>query len=349
MEEVISDIQRWRAQGETIALATVVQTWGSAPRRPGAKMAITANGQLSGSVSGGCVEGAVAEEAFAVLHTGVPKLLHYGIADEMGWEVGLACGGNIQIFVEPLDHALFPTIHELISSERAGAVATLIAGPEAWLGRKILVERAQSGWRGSIDRTVDTDAAIAAQAAIRRGNVEKITLGKEGIELLIDVLLPPPTLISVGGVHIAITLATLAKTQGYHTIVIDPRHAFGTTERFPHVDQLLQSWPEEAFATLQLNQDCAVALLTHDPKIDDPALQHVLRTPAFYIGALGSRKTHDQRMARLRVAGYTQAELDRIHAPIGLQIDAQKPEEIALAIMAEIVKTRHHMRALHHD
>jgi xanthine dehydrogenase accessory factor len=164
---------------------------------------------------------------------------------------------------------------------------------------------------------------------------------QEGVELFIDVLLPPPTLVMVGGVHIAITLATLAKSLGYRTIVIDPRQAFGTTERFPHVDQLIRAWPEEAFAQVKLNESTAVAILTHDPKIDDPALQSILRSPVFYIGALGSRKTHGKRLERLREAGFEPAELARIHAPIGLEIDAQTPEEIALAVMAQIVKVKH--------
>lgn len=344
MEEVIADIQRWRKAGERVALATVVQTWGSSPRRAGAKMAITAGGQLAGSVSGGCVEGAVAEEAFAVLEVGRGKLLHYGVADEMGWEVGLACGGNIDIFVEPLDDALFQQITQLLAEERAGAVATVIAGPEAWLGRKLLVESGKEGWSGSIDAGVDGMVAELAHHAIARGRDEQVVVADQGLTLFMDVLLPPPTLVMVGGVHIAIALATLAKTLGYRTIVVDPRHAFGTEERFPHVDQLLRAWPEEAFAQLKVTENMAVAILTHDPKIDDPALQSVLRSPAFYIGALGSRKTHGTRMARLRDEGFAQPELDRIHAPIGLQIDAQTPEEIALAIMAQIVKARHGVR-----
>jgi xanthine dehydrogenase accessory factor len=345
MEEVVADIQRWRSQGEKVALATVVQTWGSSPRRVGAKMAITANGQLSGSVSGGCVEGAVAEEAFAVLESGRPKLLHYGVADEMGWEVGLACGGNIQVFVEPLDAELFTAVTEMLQAERAGALATVIAGPDAWLGRKLFVESGQEAWQGGIDAAVDVSVAKLAKQSLARGNDEQIKVPEQGIELFIDVLLPPPTLVMVGGVHIAIALATLAKTLGYRTIVVDPRHAFGTVERFAHVDQLLRAWPEEAFAQLTLNENMAVAILTHDPKIDDPALQSVLRSPAFYIGALGSRKTHGTRIERLRLAGFTQLELDRIHAPIGLQIGAQTPEEIALAILAECVKVRHGVRS----
>jgi xanthine dehydrogenase accessory factor len=341
MEEVVADIQRWRSQGETVALATVVQTWGSAPRRVGAKMAITANGQLSGSVSGGCVEGAVAEEAFAVLKSGRAKLLHFGIADETGWEVGLACGGNIQVFVEPLPEALWQAITDLLREERAGAIATVIGGPDALLGRKLLVERGKEGWLGEIDGSLDVQVAEVARAAIANGTDQEVQLTGQEVELFIDVLLPAPTLLMIGGVHIAIALASLAKTLGYRTVVIDPRHAFGTSDRFPHVDQLLTSWPDEALPQLKFNENVAVAILTHDPKIDDPALQIVLKQPTFYVGALGSLKTHAKRLERLAEAGFSEQQLARIHAPIGLKIGAQTPEEIALAIMAEIVKTRH--------
>lgn len=343
MEEVLKDIQRWRATGAQIALATVVQTWGSAPRRPGAKMAITAGGQLSGSVSGGCVEGAVVEEAFATLQSHRPKLLHYGVADETGWEVGLACGGTIEIFVEPLDDTLFQTISQMYAEERAGAVVTVIAGPDALVGRKLLVESANDQWQGAIEPSLDHTIAQLAHAHIQHGRDSRVMLAEAGIELFIDVLLPPPTLIMVGGVHIAITLAAIAKTQGYRTVVIDPRHAFGSDERFPHADLLLRSWPEEAFAQLTISENTAITLLTHDPKIDDPALKQTLRTPAFYIGALGSRKTHAKRVERLREAGFTPQEIERIHAPIGIEIDAQTPEQIALAVMAQVVKARNTM------
>ena len=344
MREVLGDIRRWRGDGQRVALATVVQTWGSSPRRPGAKMAISAAGQLSGSVSGGCVEGAVAEEAFGVLESGAPKLLHYGIADETGWEVGLACGGNIQIFVEALDNELFAAIHEIMAAERAGAVATVIAGPDALLGRKLVVDHDRQHWLGGINATLDATVAQLARTTLAHGSSERVVLPDDGVELFVDLLLPPPTLVMVGGVHIAITLEAFSKTLNYLTIVIDPRHAFGSDERFPDVDQLLQSWPDEAFAQLKLNESVAVAILTHDPKIDDPALQSVLRSPVFYIGALGSRKTHSTRIERLRGEGFTQQEIERIHSPIGLQIDAQIPEEIALAIMAQIVKMRHATR-----
>jgi xanthine dehydrogenase accessory factor len=213
------------------------------------------------------------------------------------------------------------------------------------LGRKLLVERGEEQWRGSIDDRVDASVAELAKASLRHATNALVLPAEHGIELFIDLLLPPPTLVMIGGVHIAIVLATLAKTMGYRTVVVDPRHAFGSTERFPHIDQLLRVWPEEAFRQLSPNENMAVALLTHDPKIDDPALTMVLRSPAFYIGALGSRKTHAARVERLRQAGFLDHEIERIHAPIGLEIHAQTPEEIALAVMAEIVKARHGERA----
>jgi xanthine dehydrogenase accessory factor len=339
MEEVIPAIRRWQGEGAAVALATVVQTWGSSPRKVGAKMAITADGKLSGSVSGGCVEGAVAEEAFAALASGRPKLLSFGVADETAWEVGLACGGSIQVFVEALDRDLFGAIQRLVEVERAGAVATVIAGPETLLGRKLLVD-GQGVRTGCIDPALDDSIAAMLATAITRGVCQRVALTDPTVELFMDVLLPPPALVMVGGVHIAVALASIAKTLGYRTIVIDPRAAFGSAERFPHADRLLAMWPQDAFPHIALNENTAVALLTHDPKIDDPALESVLDSPVFYIGALGSRKTHASRLARLHAAGLNEEKLAKIRGPIGLEIQAQTPEEIALAIMAEIVKVR---------
>lgn len=339
MEEVISAIRRWQAEGEVVALATVVQTWGSAPRKVGAKMAITATGRISGSVSGGCVEGAVAEEAVAALASGRSKLLSFGVADETAWEVGLACGGSIQVFVQALDRELFAAVERLTAAERAGAVATVIAGPYALFGHKLLVD-GQGQRTGHIDPALDDAIVAMLTVAIVHGASQRVTLTDPALELFVDVLLPPAALIMVGGVHIAVALAAIAKTLGYRTIVIDPRAAFGSAERFPHVDQMLSVWPQDAFPTVALNENTAVALLTHDPKIDDPALEAVLASPVFYIGALGSRKTHASRLERLRANGFSNEQLFRIRGPVGLEIYAQTPEEIALSIMAEIVKVR---------
>ncbi|MCA9917893.1 MAG: XdhC family protein [Anaerolineales bacterium] len=336
MKEVIDDINRWQAENQSIALATVVQTWGSAPRKVGAKMALTPDGAISGSVSGGCVEGAVFEEGTAVLQAKHPKLLHFGVADETAWDVGLACGGTIEVFVERLDTAVYQFIHTLIQNDTAGAAITVIRGPEALLGRKLAVSRA--GERlGTLGNAALDAQAIAAEA--KAIYPQRVQLTDE-VEIFIDTVRPAPTLIMVGGVHIAIALTSYAKTLGYHTLVIDPRRAFGSDERFPHVDQLIQAWPDKAFAEVKIGEETAVALLTHDPKIDDPALKIILKSNPSYVGALGSKKTHAKRVERLRGYGFSEAEIGRIHGPIGLDIGAQTPEEIALAIMAEIVQAR---------
>ncbi|WP_420627186.1 XdhC family protein [Candidatus Leptofilum sp.] len=336
MKEVLTDIIQWLETEKPVALATVIQTWGSAPRKVGAKMAMTPDGRIAGSVSGGCVEGAVFEEGTAVLQTNHPKLLHYGVADETAWGVGLACGGTIEIFVEPLDTAVIQFIHNLVQNDEAGAAITVIRGPEALLGRKLAVSHVgeQLGTLG--------DAALDAQAIAAEGTAvhpQRVQLNDD-VEIFIDTVRPAPTLIVVGGVHIAIALTNFAKTLGYRTLVIDPRRAFGSKERFPHVDKLIQAWPDKAFEQVEITEETAVALLTHDPKIDDPALKIILKTKPFYIGALGSKKTHAKRVERLRGYGFSEVEIGRIHAPIGLDIAAQTPEEIALAIMAEIIQAR---------
>ena len=339
MQEVVTDINRWRTDKQPVALATVIQTWGSAPRKAGAKMAVTPEGQLSGSVSGGCVEGAVYEEAVAALENNKPKLLSFGVADETAWDVGLACGGNIQVFVEGLHNEIYEAVDQLIANERAGAVATVIGGDEALLGAKLFVDT-QGNQLGTISDELDAQIMAQMQTAIKQGKVQRTTLEGADVDLFIDVYMPPPQLIMVGGVHIAVALTDLAKTLGYQTVIVDPRRAFGSEERFDHADTLIQKWPEKAFKEITINENTAVALLTHDPKIDDPALGVVLNSPAFYIGALGSNKTHAKRVKRLQEAGFDEGTIGRIHGPIGLDIGAQNPEEIGLAVLAEIVKAR---------
>ena len=339
MNEVIAQIRRWQAENQTVALATVVQTWGSAPRKAGAKLAITADGRMAGSVSGGCVEGAVAEEAFAALESGSARLLTFGVADETAWEVGLACGGTIRVFVEPLERQIFPKVDGLLAAKESAAIATVVAGPQTLMGRKLLLD-SRGARTGSIDAAIDANLAAIMETARRSGASQRLELESPKVEIFIDVLLPPSALIIVGAVHIGGALTSLARTLGYRTVVIDPRQAFASAERFPHADQLIATWPQDAFPTLTLTENTAVALLTHDPKIDDPALEFVLNSPVFYIGALGSRKTHASRLARLQSAGFDAEQIARIHGPIGLDINAQNAEEIALSIMAEIVAVR---------
>lgn len=342
MRDILSDVTKWLERGEKIALATVIQTWGSSPRGVGAKMALTPGGNITGSVSGGCVEGAVYETGLHVLKTGKPQLLHFGVADETAWEVGLACGGQIDVFVEPLDRAFFEARRGQLLADRPHAVATIIQGSEDLLGREVLLSGDAPVADTSENGLSEQVLAKARQAQVD-GSSQRFMLQAEKapVEVFVEVVAPAPTLVIVGGVHIAVALTSIAKALGYRTVVIDPRRSFGSPERFPHVDELIQAWPQEAFARIDLNDKTAVAMLTHDPKIDDPALQIVLDSPAFYVGALGSQKTQANRRQRLLDSGLTSEQLDRLHGPIGLDIGGRAPEEIALAVMAEIVAVKH--------
>ena len=338
MRDILPDLDEWRAQDKSIALATVIQTWGSSPRRAGAKMALTPDGKITGSVSGGCVEGAVFEAGVEVLKSNRPQLLHFGVADETAWEVGLACGGSIDIFVKPLDPNFFNAVRATWVDERPAVAVSAVRGPDEILGRELLI-REDGKVTGSLDDELDKRALELAQETLVRGESRRVPLN-EDVEVFMEVILPPPTLIAVGGVHITIALMALAKTLGYRTVVVDPRSAFGNEARFPHVDQLIQAWPQDAFRQIPLTRSTAVAMLTHDPKLDDPALKIALPSPAFYVGALGSKTTQSKRRQRLLDEGLTQEQLNRLHGPIGLEIGAGTPEEIAISIMAEIVAAR---------
>jgi len=337
MRDILSDLDNWRAQNRSIALATVVQTWGSSPRRAGAKMALTPDGKITGSVSGGCVEGAVFEAGVEVLKSNTPQLLHYGVADETAWEVGLACGGSIDIFVKPLDSDFCNALRAELVEEHSAVAVTVVRGPNELLGRELLVR--DTGVKGTISEDLDQIVLKLARETLEDG-VSRRAILNETVEVFLEAILPPPTLIAVGGVHITIALMALAKTLGYRTVVIDPRSAFGSAERFPNVDQLIQAWPDEAFQQVPLTRSTAVAMLTHDPKLDDPALKLALPSAAFYVGALGSKTTQAKRRQRLLDEGLTEAQLNRLHGPIGLEIGAGTPEEIAMSIMAEIVAAR---------
>lgn len=336
MRDILTDLIHWRDEGRSIALATVIQTWGSSPRRAGSKMAITLDGKMTGSVSGGCVENAVVEAGIESLKTNKSQLLHFGVADETAWEVGLACGGSIDIFVQPLDLELFESLCSTIKEEKKVIDVTVIRAEDELLGREILISEGEiiagsfgDKWNDLVLRTAQT---ISGEKTSDR------TMLYDGIEIFVDVIQPPPALIIVGGVHIAIALASLAKTLGYRTIMIDPRKAWGNKERFPHVDQLIQAWPDEAFGQVNITSSTAIATLTHDPKLDDPALKIALTSNAFYVGTLGSKTTNAKRHERLLKDGMTEMQLSSLHAPIGIDINAQSPEEIALAIMAEVVE-----------
>ena len=343
MRDVLSAIDQWQAAGQAVAVATVVQTWGSSPRQAGAKMALTPRGDLAGSVSGGCIEGAVFEAGVEALTSQHGHLLHFGVADETAWEVGLACGGSIDVFVQPLAADYYATVKAAIARNGEFAVLTVVAGPQ--IGQQVVVDAAGVQWT-NLDPALAEAAVGLAQTALAEGRSQRQPLGDamQSIagEAFVEVVLPPPTLVAVGGVHITIALVALAKTLGYRTVVVDPRKAFGNELRFPpgSVDQLVQLWPDEALAEIPLTRGTAVAMLTHDPKLDDPALKLALPSAAFYVGALGSKTTQAKRRQRLLDDGLTPADVDRLHGPIGLPLNAGTPEEIALAIMAEIVKVR---------
>lgn len=344
MRDIIADLDRWLGEGEAVALATVIQTWGSSPRRIGSRMGITGGGRITGSVSGGCVEGAVIEAASEVLQTGRGRLLHFGVSDDTAWEVGLACGGSIDVFVNPLHTAMHEQFRAALDGDYPLAHLTVIAGPDHLIGQEA-ARISDDGWAYStLDASLEAAAFAAAGSALNAGQPRRVTLA-EGFEAYIDVLLPAPVLIVVGGAHVSIALVSIAKTLGYRTVVVDPRRAFATGERFPHADEITHGWPDKALPHIGLTAATAVAVLTHDPKIDDPALIAALPSPAFYVGALGSRTTQAKRRQRLLEAGLSEVVLDRLHGPVGLDIGATTPEEIALSVMAEIVAARHHAPA----
>lgn len=345
MRDIIDYLDNWLGKNERIALATVVKTWGSSPRGVGAKMALTESGKIAGSVSGGCVEGAVFEEGVASLYSGRPRLLHFGVADSTAWEVGLACGGEVDVFVQPLDEGLYGMLRKKVLSGQRFATLTVTGGPDELLGKVMLVED-ERRTPASVPPGLEDVLWEAGRRALapQGGGSQTVRLTPEGLpelEVFIEVVDKQPKLVIVGGVHIAMALTELAHTMGFRTVVIDPRSAFGNSVRFPSVDKLIQAWPDTALSQVDMDERTAVAVLTHDPKIDDPALIHILNGPAFYVGALGSDTTQAKRRARLREAGINEAQLARLHGPIGLKLGGRTPEEIALGIMAEIVKVQH--------
>jgi len=336
MHELIPDLIRWHSKNEQVGLALVLQTWGSAPRPPGACMAFTANGEFRGSVSGGCVENAVIETGLEVLKTGQAQLLQFKVADEQAWEVGLSCGGSLEVFVTVFDPKIIEKIIQIIQGSLRTTWITCIHGSQASLGKQMLVLEDGSVF-GRIDSLPQPPLELLAFETLRSGSTHREFLD-DVHEVFVHVLQPPPRLIVIGGVHIAQALVSLAKVLGFRTVLLDPRLAWNSRDRFPNVDQLIQTWPQDGLPALGIDSQTAVVSLSHDPKLDDPALQIALASPAFYIGALGSRSTQANRMSRLRANGFSDADLSRLHAPIGLEIGASNPAEIAVSIMAEIVQ-----------
>jgi xanthine dehydrogenase accessory factor len=347
MHDVINDVERWAAAGERFALATVVGTWRSAPRQPGAAMAMAGDGEPVGSVSGGCVEGAVYELSQEVLATGEPVFQRYGVSDDDAFAVGLTCGGIIDIFVEAVDAATFPEVLSVASSVRDHepvAVATVIDGPGN-IGAHLVVWNDRSiGGLGS----ARLDAAVAddVRGMLDHGATGVLRIGPDGerrqdeLSVFVQSFAPAPQMLVFGAIDFAAAVARVGKFLGYRVTVCDARGVFATRKRFPDADEVVVEWPHRFLENAQVDARTVICVLTHDPKFDVPLLEAALKTDAAYIGAMGSRRTHDDRLARLRDEGVSEASLARIASPIGLDIGARTPEETAVSIAAEIVALR---------
>jgi xanthine dehydrogenase accessory factor len=366
VRDILAQIEKWWAAGETFGLATVVRTFHSAPREPGAALAVSASGEVTGSVSGGCVEGAVYELAQQVCQTGQPVLQKYGISDDTAFSVGLTCGGIIEIFVEPVSKERFPELGDVAAAISVGqpvAVATVIAGPGRTGARRIIRGSvpgltghgdagpdepdlvAAWGTLGAgdrLDQAVDDDAyGMLAQGvtAVRHYGEHGERRGDE-LSVFVQSFAPPPRMLVFGAIDFAAAVARAGKFLGYRVTVCDARPVFATKARFPDADEVVVNWPHRYLAETPVDERTVICVLTHDPKFDVPVLEVALRTPAGYIGAMGSRRTHDDRLARLREAGLTEAELARLRSPIGLDLGARTPEETAISVAAELIQLR---------
>jgi len=341
MTSVLDTIDGWVGRGDRVALATVVETKLSAPQPAGTKMALNEGGAVVGAVSGGCVEGAVVEVAEGLLGGAAPQLLHYGIADAEAWDVGLPCGGEISIWVEAYDPAGLQARFTALARERRRAVlVTALEGvPEP--GAKLLVG-ADAETQGTLgDARLDALGLALAGEALWSERSELHQLD-DGVVLFVDAAAPPSRLIVVGAVDFAAQLTAIARVMEWRPFVVDPRSRFATPERFPAAERVIPAWPGEAFAQLEaIDRATAICVLTHDPKLDDAALIAALASGAGYVGAMGSRRAQAQRRARLLEAGVDAAELERIAAPIGLDLGGSTAPETALSIMAEIIALRH--------
>ena len=342
MKEILPDLDIWQSAGEEIALATVIQVRRSAPRPPGARLLMTRSARLAGSVSGGCVEADVFERAMQILDSRSPEVVNYGIADELGFEVGLSCGGSIDVLIEPFisDHE-WGIFRRAVEREEA-AVYAIGLSPEPLICRKLT--RLIGGRSvGSIDPSLDALIAEESDLLLQVGGTKVVNLPWQGeqAQVFIEAVRPSPSLLIVGATHAAISLCRLATEVGFQVTVIDARSALATPERFPDAKRLIHAWPEEALSQVSLDSYASLVVLTHDPKFDVPALAYALRSEARYIGAQGSRVTHEGRRRKLKQQGFSDAEMARIRSPIGLDIGSRTPAELAVAILAEVLAVQY--------
>jgi len=373
VRDILAQIEKWRDAGETFGLATVVRTFHSAPRDPGAALAVSssADHEVIGSVSGGCVEGAVYELSLDVCRTGSPVYQTYGVSDDDAFAVGLTCGGIIDLFVERVNKDSFPELGDIAAAVERGepvAVATVIAGPGQIGARRVIWagdiradgdaaadesrgtgrdawQAGASGTLGSgprLDAAVDDDVrGMLAQGltGIRRYGAQGERRGDE-LSVFVNSFAPAPRMLVFGAIDFAAAVARVGKFLGYHVTVCDARKVFATASRFPDADEVVVDWPHRFLAGTDVDARTVICVLTHDPKFDVPLLEVALRTPAGYIGAMGSRRTHDDRLARLREIGLTEDDLARLRSPIGLDLGARTPEETAVSIAAELIQLR---------
>jgi xanthine dehydrogenase accessory factor len=332
MRELLEHYDAWRAEGLAVGRAVVIRTYGSAPRQEGSVLLVAEDGRMIGSVSGGCVEGAAAEAVAEAQRTGHPSVIRYGISDDLAWSVGLACGGTLDVLVQP-------TVPDDVVAAARGSTN----GAGTSLGTTIVTELPPDTPPPAMERPVGAPPEGATLDSLRRDALlagRSSTVRVDERWSFIEAFPARPRLVIVGATEVARSLVGLAGALGYERIVIDARAAFATPERFPGVERLMTDWPDEAFDAIQLGPNDAVAVLSHDPKFDEPAIQEAIRRGARYVGAIGSRKTQADRRQRLLEAGVTEEQLGYLHGPIGLDLGGREPAETALAILAEIVAAR---------
>lgn len=363
MRDIVANLRRWWAAEAPVGLATVVDVRHSAPRPPGASMAVGPDGEVAGSVSGGCVEGAVYEVAEQVLGSGTPRHVTYGISDEEAFSVGLTCGGELDVFVERIDRASMPVFGKVVAAiddEQPVAVATIVRAQDSQESQESEESQeshdAQTGaklvvWPDGTDGTLghprlDEVVAEDARGMLAQGQTGIRHYGPDGqrrrdeVEVFVSSFAPPPCMLVFGAIDFAAAVAGIGKFLGYRVTVCDARSIFATKARFPDADEVINEWPHRYLESTEVDERTVICVLTHDPKFDVPLLERALRTEAAYIGAMGSRRTHNDRLARLKEAGVTDDELARLRSPIGLDLGARTPEEVAVSIGAEIIHNR---------
>jgi len=344
MREIIDEVSLWFKSGEPFALATVTRTWSSVPRPVGSAMAISESGEVVGSVSGGCVEGEVFEVGRELLRSGHSKRVTYGVSDENAYAVGLTCGGTIELFIQCINSNSFPEFEVVVNAVRQGkpiAIATLIEGTDS-VGSHLIFNGNEV--HGTLNSAKLEHSVVAdGRGLLDRGETRVVKFGPNGerrmdqVSVLIESYTAPAKLIVFGATDFAVAVVRIGKFLGYRVIVCDARGLFVTEKRFPEADEIVIAWPHKYLPTVEVDSRTAICVLTHDPKFDVPVLEIALRTKAGYVGAMGSRRTHDDRLRRLREAGLSEVELSRLRSPIGLDLGARTTEETAISIAAEMI------------